>query len=731
MVIASGCGLASSRAAMRRKARMGGLLLTGAALAAVVLPAMARAAGAPETTQLSEVVVTAEKRSENLQKVPISMTVLSGADLSRRGIQDLRQIENSVPNLTFTGVDSTVSPEVSIRGITSDARNIGFESGVSLYVDGVYTGRPESFSVDMLDLQQIEVLRGPQGTLFGKNTTAGAINITTRQPTDTPHASGELIYGNYNAVVARGSVSGPIVAGQLDGEVGAFYRSHDGYETNLANNNRYYAQGLEGGQGKLRFTPTDSTDLTLALDGLSEHERQAANQVTPGSFGYVPGQNPRDVNIDAPVFEDRQVFGVSLTGNHRFGDGSTLTSITAYRMTNVHFLSDDDASPEPFLTSNFLDREHQYSEELRYASPVKDRLRYVVGLFYFDESVATGRASIIPPNTLAGPDGIAVTLSGNVHTQSYAAFGQADYDITPALTLTAGLRYTYENKSMNMDLVGSPAFNIISLVARQSLSDSNWSPMVNLAYRVTESTNLYAKVSQGFKSGGFNLDYVSSSQLRFRPETVTAYEVGVKSQINDRIRLDGAAFYMDYNDLQVESFEQFSGFVISNAAKAHIWGLELDGVVKLLPGLELDGGVGYLNATFSSYPNGGGLGIDYTGNQLPIAPHWTANIGAEYRHDVGEVGSAYARVSYAYRDSYYTDAGNDPTTLVGSHGLVDARVGFQSKDRHWTVEVWGKNLADTLYANDRGTPVLGGLLGQHFISYGPPRTYGVRLATQF
>ena len=689
-------------------------------------------ASAAETiTPLAEVVVTAEKRSENLQHVPISMTVISANDLSKRGIQDLRQIENSVPNLTFTGVDTSISPAVSIRGISSDARNIGFETGVSMYVDGVYTGRPDSFSVDMLDLQQIEVLRGPQGTLFGKNTTAGAINITTRAPSDTPRGSAELIYGNYNAVIARGSISGPIVSGVLDGQVGGFYRSHDGYEKNLANSDRYYAEGLEGGQGKLRFTPSASTDVTLALDGLSEHERQAVNEMTPGSFGYVPGQNARDVNVDAPVFEDRQIFGVSLTGNHRFQNGSTLTSITAYRLANTHFLSDDDGSPEPFLTSDFLDKEHQVSQELRFASPSQGRFRYVVGLFYYDESINTGRASIIPPDTLVGPVGIAVTLSGHVHTQSYAAFGQADYDITPALTLTAGLRYTYEDKSMNMNLVGSPAFNIIDLVTSQSLSDSNWSPMVNLALRLPNGVNLYAKMSQGFKSGGFNLDYVASSQLRFKPETVTSYEVGAKTELNDRVRLNAAAFYMDYNNLQVSSFEQFSGFVISNAATAHIWGLELDGQLKLFPGFQLDGGIGYLNATFSSYPNGGGLGIDYTGNQLPIAPHWTANIGAEYRHSVGEWGSAYGRVSYAYRDGYYTDASNDPTTLLASHGLVDARIGFESRDGHWTVELWGKNLADTLYANDRGTPILGGLLGQHFVSYGPPRTFGVRLATQF
>ncbi len=282
-----------------------------------------------------------------------------------------------------------------------------------------------------------------------------------------------------------------------------------------------------------------------------------------------------------------------------------------------------------------------------------------------------------------------------------------------------------------MNLVGSPLYDIIYLITTRSLSDSNLSPMVSLSYAFNDEVNGYAKISEGFKSGGFNADFVASSQLEFKPETVTNYEIGLKTQIADHLRLNLAAFYMDYDDLQVSSFEQFSGFVISNAAKAHIWGAELDGVADLFPGFALSGGLGYLNATFASYPNGGGLGIDYTGNTLPNAPHWTGNVAGEYDFKLLDLGTAFVRAEYAYRDFSFTDASDDADHLLSGFGLLDARVGLNSEDGRWTFEVWGKNLTDKLYANDRGVPILGGILGQTFTSYGAPRTFGLRVATNF
>ncbi len=680
---------------------------------------------------IETVVVTAEKRPEDLQKVPLSMTVLSSEDLSKKGINSLRQLEFSVPNLSFVGVDTSVGPTVAIRGISSDARNIGFESGVSMYVDGVYTGRPDTFNADMLGIEQIEVLRGPQGTLFGKNTTAGALNITTRQPTDTLEGSAEFEYGTFNQVVGRGTISGPLVEGKLAAEAGGFFRFRGGYQANLFDGTRKYDENSIGGQAKFRYTPNASTDITLAFDGLAEHYRPDANQVLPGSFGYVPGQDPRAVNIDAPVFQKRQIFGTSLTANLQLEDGTTLTSISAYRLADTHFLSDDDASPEPFLTSNFVDNQNQFSQEVRLASPGEGALTYVAGVYFFAQGVNTRRASIIPPFTLLGPMGVAVTLDGSVNTRSYAAFGQAEYKFTDALRLSAGLRYTYEEKDLRMNLMGSPLFGIIDLNATRSISDSNLSPMVSLSYAFSDEVNGYAKISEGFKSGGFNADFVASSQVEFKPETVTNYEIGLKTQIADHLRLNVAAFYMDYDDLQVSSFQQFSGFVISNAAKAHIWGAEVDGVAELFPGFELTGGLGYLNATFSSYPNGGGLGIDYTGNTLPNAPHWTGNVAGEYTFKLLDWGTAFARAEYAYRDFSFTDSSNDAGHLLSGFGLFDARIGLNSPDGRWTFELWGKNLSDKLYANDRGVPILGGILGQTFVSYGAPRTAGIRVATNF
>lgn len=713
------------KAIMRSSMMVSGRSLAGVALAALAVPLAMPALAAETAVAPEEILVTARKREERVQDVPIAMTVFDAEDIAARGVNALRDLEHSVPNLMFTSVDNVVSPQISLRGISSDARNIGFESGLSLYVDGVYTGRPSSFSVDMLDVAQVEVLRGPQGTLFGKNTTAGAINIITRAPSQEFEGNLELQYGNYDALRVRASASGPIVKDKLAIRVGGYMRKRDGYQHNLHTGGDLYTEDSKGAQAKLLLTPTDGFDLQIAIDGLHDRYRPNVNEMATG-LGATG--TPRDVDIDTPVYQERDVFGTSATANLDFGP-ATLTSISAYRTTDIEFLTDDDGSSNPFLTGLFKEDQEQVSQELRLASNGSTRFSWVAGLYYFHQRVTTSRLSRLT-NLL--PFQIDVTLDAKVLTDSYAAFGQFDYKITDALTLTGGLRYTSEKKTLDMNLVGSPLFGIATVsLSGHRYKEDDLSPTLGLAWRPNDTLNLYAKVAKGFKSGGFNADYVPSALVDFDSESATNYEAGAKYVSPDRaVRANLAVFVTDYRDLQVIQFQQFAGFNISNAAEATIKGVELDFEASPIAGLRFDGSVGYLDATFDSFKDAGGAGVDYDGNRLPEAPRWTASFGAQYTHDVG-VGSVTLRGDMTYRAHYFVDPENAPADRISGYTLYSARLGFTTADGGWTVELWGKNLANKRYMNARGTPVLGGLLGQEYVNYGAPRTYGVRLAAAF
>ena len=427
------------------------------------------------------------------------------------------------------------------------------------------------------------------------------------------------------------------------------------------------------------------------------------------------------------MFQNRDVYGLAGTASFDLGP-ATLTSITAFRGARAEFLSDDDASALPFLTSHFEDDQDQFSQELRIASDGGGRLEYVFGLFYYEQDVDTTR---LTPLTNLLPFPITISLNGSVETKSYAAFGQLDYEVLPRFTLTAGARYTYERKYLDMVLNGSPIFGIATLsIKGQKHVDTDFSPTFGVAYRVSQPLNLYAKVAKGFKAGGFNADYVPNNQVEFNPETVVNYEAGAKWVApGGKIRANLAIFHMDYNDLQVITFSQFSGFTISNAAQARIRGAELDASVGPFAGFSLDGGLGYLDAKFTSFKNAGGAGVDFDGNDLANAPHWTGNIGAQYAYEFGNGSRVYVRGDYAFRTRYFYDPNNNRP--IQGYGLLSGRLGVELHHGKLTLELWAKNLTDKLYLNARGTPILGSILGQSGINYGAPRTYGVRLASRF
>ena len=711
-------------------------MVGGLAAALMLLPlfvgtsaqAQSAQATAATTTGMEIVVVSARKRLEDVQNVPISMSTVSADEITAHGAHDLRDLDHIVPNMVQAGLDSDINPSVSIRGISSDSRNIGFESGVSVYIDGVYTGRPTSYMQDLVDVDHIEVLRGPQGTLFGKNTIAGVINIVNRKPDETLRGTASFEAGNFNLFREQASVSGPISGDDTwMAGISAYRLDRNGIEDDVFNGKDYWNEHRMGGRGQLRFHPNDRLDVTLEVDGLNDRSRPETSHVIEGFGASFVASDPFDIDIDAPVRVKRDIWGSSLNGDYTLANGGTITSITAYRDNQVDFISDDDATHFAILTSHFVDHEKQFTQEVRYSSQADRRFRYVIGAYYYHQHVDTNRVSLAPAGGLAPVD-LSVSIVASVVTRDWAGFAQADWDVTPSFTLTGGVRYTTERKSLDFNLVGLPPFGIISLVTQESKTSDAWTPMASAVYKINESLNAYVTVSRGFKAGGYNADFVGNDELSFGPEFVTNYEGGLKFfGAGDRLRLNLAVFHMDYSDLQVSIFKPFTGFIIGNAASATINGAELDGALQVGSHTLITTGVGYLDATFDKFITGSG--DDFSGNQLPYAPRWTFNLGASQEIVLGDWGSLVVRGEYVYRASYFANSNNAVDKRIPGYSLWNGSLLFEPTNSRWNVEAWVQNLGDNLYISDQDAPI-GGLLGSRSVTYGAPRTYGVRLTAR-
>lgn len=692
--------------------------------------------GGQNAAGIEEVTVTARRRAENVQDVPISMSVVSSEQLGQQGVADFRELDGFVPNMVQVGLDSNVSPKIAIRGISSDARNTGFESGISVYVDGVYQGRPSAWMTDLINVERFEVLRGPQGTLFGKNTTAGAVNITTRRPGDKFEGSGEIESGDFNLFRARGTLSGPIVAGKTAFSLSGFTTKRDGFQTNLADGRTYGNKNQQGGRAQLLFTPSEALEILISGDYLKERIRPPLNQlIAPlgGPFGVPAGSRTRDVNINEPAQVDREVSGMAADISYTLANGGVITSITADRTNNLKLRTDEDltaAAVFPRLSTRFDDREKQLTQELRYASPSDQPLRFVAGLFYYDQKVVSDRDSLAPPGGLGfnATATVGPRLNGVINARDIAIFGQVNYEVTDRLELTAGGRYTETDKTLDFRLAGIAQFGVVTVPqTRYELSDNAFSPMVTALFKATDDVNLYLTASRGFKGGGFNADFVSNPNLAFGAEYATTYEAGMKSSLFDgKARVNVAVFRTDYTDLQLSTRSPLGGTIIVNAGESKIDGGEFELEARPWTGMTIVAGLGYTDATFSDYaPNSA-----FNGNRLPNAPKMTTSISADQKFELGGMGSITLRGEYTDRGNYFLREANAATDRIEGYGLTNVRITYASPNGRYEVQGWVENASDKLYVVDRGQPI-GGAFGQRSVVYGNPRTYGVRLLVRF
>jgi iron complex outermembrane recepter protein len=773
-----------------RTLRSGSILVL--AVCGLSVPAYAQDAEATDNGALEEIVVTAQKRSEKLIDVPISITAISADQLVERGAKNVRDLTFSVPNFTSYS-QNDFNPGILVRGLSSASRSIGFESGLGAYIDGVYTGRTASITQDLDDVERVEVLRGPQGTLFGKNTTIGAISITTTRPGNDFTGSASAEYGNFNHYRATLGVSGPLVKDRIAAKVSGYVDSTDGYVKNIFSGGvpRLNGDKAYGFRGELRFTPSESLDIAVRGDYARSTEKTFEDEtveVTGNDFGIpvdsvVPGANT--INIDGRNFSARKLYGTSLAINYTLPSDHVLTSISAYRKFDGRTENTDiDNTSFDYLTIDYFDKTDQITQELRIASPDTGRFKYVAGLYYFDQKATSDR------NTPIGVDALNILIGGfgfpdtlfvdpairtdvRVKTKAYAAFANASFEIVDNLTLLAGLRYTKEKKSLVVSQTAPGIFSLPGVLGPDPIylnvtpttdkqSDSDLSPTVGLSYKFSNAVTGYLKYSKGFKSGGWNAEllspnrapsvanpsYFDVTQIRFNSENIVSYEAGLKAELFDRrLRMSSALFQLDYSDIQLSRFVGgLDGYKTDNAGRARVRGFELELNARPVNGLDLSASVGYADAKYLRYliipavPDPDGAGpltgspeVNQDGKTLD-APKWTAAFGAQYAIPLSDTLTLTFRNDFSYRSKRLGsgDLAERLTTTTPSILTVDGRISLAS-DAGWDLALWGKNLTDNRYPIFRNPNSNLAFLGvtQQTTSYGPPRSYGVRLGYKF
>lgn len=768
------------------------LLVGVAALALSSSPTVAQEAEQTEAQQprgLNVIVVTAQKREEGLQDTPIAITAVSGEALTARGAEDISNLQSITPNLVFdttapvSGVSSGAI--VFIRGVGQTDFQLTTDPGVGTYVDGVYISRSVGGVLDVLDLERVEVLRGPQGTLFGRNTIGGAISLVTKRPASNFGIRAEATAGSRELFSGFVALDAPI-SDSIRTKLVASYRSQDGYVEGLSDGRRLGDTDRFSIRGVIEADLTDYLLMTVTGDYSKIDEQNAASKLVgistaaPGSptrtdliFDRDTGNViTRDVTIPpgpptltflqnlVEPFDERyitpdldttfasgpngtelDIWGTSLTLALNLGFGE-LKSITAYRETDGAFARDADGSPLAVThTNNFDYFQEQFSQELQLTGSLfDDRVKFATGLYYFDESGRDNLTVDLP--VLFGT----VNNFASVENTSYAVYAQATVEVAPSLNVTGGIRYTEDEKTYTVPQDGGAILNGPAEVfgpvgtftpffpagtAEQSFDNVSIKGVID--YTFADGTLIYGSYSEGFKSGGFNTRYLVPvpSVVAFDPELLTTYEAGLKFEGLDRtLRANAAVFFSEYEDIQLVVYE--SGAPITqNAGSADIWGFELELSALPLDSLELGFSAGYTNAEYQSVtPLNPAVSADQQvriDNDLPNTPEWSLNGYAAHTLEIGNSGEIHSRVDWAYSSRIENDAVNSIFLSQPNYHLVDASIGYHA-DAGWSIIGWVKNLTDERYIVS-GDSNFG--IGFHEANFNEPREWGVTIRYEY
>lgn len=624
-------------------------MLAASGLATAASPAAAQsdtpAASEADAGNITEITVTAQRRSERLQDVPVSVRVQTGAALEAAGIRDLEDLTFVTPGLLVGAVGPNVQP--AVRGVSTQEANPGNDANIAVYLDGVYQASQFSNQFELPDIDRIEVLKGPQGTVFGRNATGGAIQIFTKSPSFDPTGQFSVSYGSFNDVDARGFVSLPVISDVVAASVSAWYGESDGYYHDTIRGGRGFGKHGGGARGKLLFEPSGSFDglLTVSFSDRFDATANAGTAANGNSFGTLfpdakPTSTPRYVSTNlANAGASVRSINASLKLNWDVGEGAITSTSAIARDRNRNVIEGDYTNADA-LQYDITYRGKSESQEFLYTSPKGDRLNFVAGTFLYHNV-----SSNDPVNITGSLGGAAIY--GTQEAWAASVFADGTLDITDRFALTAGGRYSYEKRTgkVAFSAIGAPA-PALNKIGEDSFR--NFSPRVALKYKIDNQTNVYASFSQGFKSGGFAVIDVTDP---FKPEKLTAFEVGLKAS---RGPMSGslAAYYYDYKNLQVQVSRGTTG-VTGNAKGARNYGFEGDLTVRATSELTLTAAFSALNAQFTDYPDAIGnlpvlnadgtpchcgntaIVFDADGKTLARAPRFTGSFSALYTKQLG------------------------------------------------------------------------------------------------
>ncbi|SEJ66194.1 iron complex outermembrane recepter protein [Sphingobium sp. AP50] len=712
--------------------------LVGAAHAQEAAEGATAASGqdAASAGDTGEIVVTATRRAEKLRDIPASIAAFGGEKLQSSGVFDVTQLDRVAAGVQVATAYGGYQ-RVTVRGIGSNQVMPGGNPSVAVHRDGVYLQANSDFGLGFFDVERIEVLRGPQGTLYGRNATGGAVNVITGSPTDTFQAGGNITFGNYSLVETEGFASGPIAGDELTGRIAFKTRKDDGFVKNVRNGEAYNGSDFAGVRAKLRYQSTSDFLLELGADfnrdnavALPYFTRARTNVPLPSETAGFALPSPPNVDLNYDNNKRAEIWGTSA--RMEIGLGSVeLRSLTGYRQYTLDTRLDTDGQPLDLSNSRTQEKLKQFSQELTLSSVGNGDFKWVAGLFYFHLDNEGYRTLAFPQRGTAQINNIP-----SLKTDAYAVFGEASYKVMPDLTLTVGGRFSYEKKS----ILQTQSFAGAALVEDLSDSWKDFSPKASLIYEINPEVNAYATVSRGFKGGAYN-GYALQGRA-VEPERVTNYEFGLKNRFfGGRLTANLSAFYMDYTNLQVSIYQTnpltgASTAALANAATARIKGVEFDFDATPSEFFGIYGNASYLDAKFKSWPNAidparGGATFDVSGNQLPYAPKFSFNLGTTFTLPVGNWGSATLLTEYSYRSRTYFSAFEDNFLSQAAYGLLNMRLSFTDDDKKWQFAVWGKNITNKLAINE-ALENYSAISGQRSTLFPiAPRTYGVTVGYKF
>jgi len=661
-------------------------------------------AAADSDSTIQEIVVTAQRRGENLQSVPLTVSAITADAAARLGITDTTSLTAAVPGLDFSRQANAATP--FIRGVGATSSLIGNEASVATYIDGVYIAAPQAALFSLNNISQIEVLKGPQGTLFGRNATGGVLQVFTREPTQETQIDAQAGYGNYRTSTASLYATTGVTQ-DLAADIALYgYNQAKGWGIDVSTGGDAFKEKDVSGRTKWLWTPGTTTKVTLSADfGVSRGEQGVGLSPLPGTVGLdgvTSNSGFYNTAVDPNDSYKTTQYGGSIKIEEDLG-WSRLMSITAGRRSRSPFELDQDATPLPLIGANIQGRDRSFSQELQLLSTQDSKLQWITGLYYLND------VSGYQPLGLSGLALAPLPYSDIFSTQklrSYSGFGQATLEVVDATHLTLGVRYTSDHRGIVGETVvpvgpGGAPVAILPSAQDATFSKPTW--RLALDHQFTNELLGYVSYNRGFKSGVF--DSLAYANPAVKPEVLDAYEVGFKSEFfGKRVRINAAAFDYKYQDIQIDQLKEGVSTLL-NAAKAKIYGADLDITYVPVSGLTIDSGMEFLHARYDSFPNapfytpsptGGDIpsSFDATGNTAVRSPDFVGNITLGYRYPLAQ-GTVDLSAGDYYNSGFFWNPDN--RIRQTAYSLVNSSVTWTAPQGIWDARIWGKNLTSRRY----------------------------------